>query len=67
MAAPEMTVADFAHRIRKAVSTARGIIARGEIDVVNIGSAKRPCLRIPEDAYQRYLKSRLIKGRRTAA
>jgi hypothetical protein len=66
MAAPEMTVAEFALRIRKGVSTARRIIARGEIDVTNIGSLARPCLRITEASYQKWLKSREIKGRRAA-
>lgn len=64
---PEMTVMAFAARIGKGVSTARRIIARGEIDVVNIGSAERPCLRISEASYQRWLKSREIRGRRAAA
>jgi hypothetical protein len=63
MAAPEMTVAEFALRIRKGVSTARRIVARGEIDVINVGSKERPCLRITEVAYQKYVKSREIKGR----
>ena len=67
MATPEMTVKDFATRISKGVATARRIIARGEIDVTNIGSPARPCLRISEAAYQRWFKSREIKGRRTAA
>lgn len=66
MPAPEMTVEDFAERIRKGVSTARRIIARGEIDVHNIGSAARPALRISEDSYQRWFKSCQVKGRRSA-
>jgi len=61
--APEMTVMDFARRIGKGVATARRIIARGEINVVNVGSKQRKCLRITEAEYQRYLKSREIKGR----
>jgi|KBSSwiStaDraftv2_1062776.scaffolds.fasta_scaffold00170_44 hypothetical protein len=66
-AAPEMTVEGFAKRIGKGVSTARRIIARGEIDVTNIGSTKRPCLRISEADYQKWFKSRRIAGRRSAA
>lgn len=67
MATPEMTVAAFAKRIGKGVSTARRIVARGEIDVINVGSSQRPCLRITEAAYLRWIKSREIKGRRAAA
>jgi len=63
---PEMTVEDFAKRISKGVSTARRIIARGEIDVHNIGSVLRPALRISEAAYQRWFKSCQVKGRRSA-
>ncbi len=63
MATPEMTVEAFARRIGKGVSTARRIIARGEIDVTNVGSRERKCLRITEASYQKYLKSREIRGR----
>lgn len=63
MATPEMTVEEFARRIGKGVSTARRIIARGEIDVVNVGSRDRPSLRITEAHYQKWLKSRETKGR----
>lgn len=63
MATPEMTVADFALRIKKSISTARRIVASGEIVLVNVGSKDRPSLRITEDAYQKWLKSREIKGR----
>lgn len=63
MATPEMTAEDFALRIKKSISTVRRIIARGEIDLINVGSLERPSLRITEAAYQKWLKSREIKGR----
>jgi hypothetical protein len=65
MGQPLMKVVEFAARIRKGVSTARRIIARGEIDVINVGSSQRPCLRISEQAYGRYLACREVKGRRS--
>lgn len=67
-AAPEMTVKAFAARLDLPLSSAYKIIAAGLIDVVNVGTGKkRPHMRITEASYQKYLKSREIKGRRSAA
>jgi len=67
MAAPEMTVAEFAARLKIGVTAAKTKVANGEIDVINVGSILRPRLRITEAAYQRYIKSREIRGRRSVA
>lgn len=66
-AVPEMSVKAFAARLDVPLSSAYRIIAAGQIDVVNVGTGKkRPHMRITEAAYQKYLKSREIKGRRVA-
>jgi predicted site-specific integrase-resolvase len=68
MAAPEMTVVQFAQRLGIPRSTAYLAVKLGQIDVINIATSPlRKRLRITEAAYQRYLKSREIKGRRSAA
>jgi len=67
MATPEMTVEDLAARLKICVTAAKTKVANGEIDVINVGTALRPRLRITEASYQRYIKSREIKGRRSVA
>jgi hypothetical protein len=57
---------DFGQRIDVPRSTAYDIVKAGHVDVVNIGSKRRPRLRISEAAYQRYIRSREHKGRRAA-
>jgi len=67
-ATPEMSVKVFAERLDIPLSSAYRLIADGLIDVINVGTGKkRPHMRITEAAYQKFLKSREIKGRRSAA
>lgn len=55
-----MKVGEFADRVGLPRSTAYGVIARREVDVTNVGSLKRPRLRISESALRRYIERRQI-------
>lgn len=58
-----MTIPEFAERIRVKPRTAYDIVASGAIDVVDVGTGKRPSFRISEEALAEYLKARKVKGR----
>jgi hypothetical protein len=62
-----MTVAEFAKRIRRSRRTAYDLVAARAIDVVDLGTGKRPSYGITEEALAKFLKSREIKARGSAA
>jgi excisionase family DNA binding protein len=55
-----MTVAEFGQRIRVSPTTAWRKVRDGEIAAVNVGSRKRPRLRITETALTQYLAERRV-------
>lgn len=61
MAAPEMTVVQFAQRLGIPRSTAYLAVKLGQIEVINIATSPlRKRLRITEAAYARYVESRRV-------
>lgn len=58
-----MTVPEFGKRIRVGATAAYAKVAAGEIDVVNVGSPKRPRLRVTEADLQKYIQRHRIAGR----
>lgn len=55
-----MTVPEFGARIKVKPRTAYRIVARREVSVINVGSRKRPNLRVSEAALARYVKEHEI-------
>jgi len=63
---PVMTVAEFAVRIRRSRRAAYDLVAARAVDVVDVGTGKRPSYRITEEALAKFLKAREIRGRSAA-
>jgi excisionase family DNA binding protein len=55
-----MTLAEFGQRIRVSRTTAWRMVRDREITAVNVGSRKRPRLRITESALKQYLNERRV-------
>lgn len=66
MAEQEMTLKQVARRLGVSEPTAWRRMKSGEIEVINVGTARRKRLRVTEEAYQKYIASRKI-GRGRAA
>jgi hypothetical protein len=60
-----MTVAEFAARIKVHPRTAYDLVRARAVDVVDVGTGKRPAYRITEIALEKFIKAREIRGRRS--
>lgn len=61
-----MTVAKFGERLGIKKDAAYGVIRRYKVKTVNVGSVRRPRLRVSEAEYARYIKTREDESRRVA-
>jgi excisionase family DNA binding protein len=57
---PLLTVRDVALLLGCHPVTVRLIVARGELDVIRLGSSGRPSLRFHPDAVRRYIEERSL-------
>ena len=64
--AARLTTADVAERLGTPVRTVQDWIARGELVVVNLGSAKRPRWRLTEEAVADFIEARTHRAGRSA-
>ena len=51
-----MTVAQFGKRIGVGRATAYRLVAAGRVAVVNVGTGRRPRLRVSEEAFQEFVR-----------
>ena len=58
-----MTVEQFGKRIGVGRATAYRHVAAGQVDVTDIGTGRRPRLRISEEAYEKFVAGRTEQGR----
>jgi hypothetical protein len=63
MAEELMTVPEWAKLIRKSSRAAYDLVQSRAVDVVDVGTGKRPSYRITKAAHEKFVKSREIKGR----
>lgn len=62
-----MTLAEWGGRIKVSVTSAWRKMRAGEIEVINVGSAARPQLRVTEAAHRAYLARRRVSTKQVAA
>lgn len=62
-----MTLAEWGKRLGVSPVTAWRRFRDGEVEAVNIGSVRRPMLRVTEEAHVEYLRRRKIPARGRAA
>lgn len=58
-----MTVTEFGRRLGVGRATAYRHVAAGQVDVTDIGTGRRPRLRISEKAYEKFVARRTEQGR----
>lgn len=57
-----MTLKEWAALIRVSPTTAWRKVAAGEVAVVNVGTSKRPRLRVTDRAHEAYLNKNQVRG-----